>query len=589
MPDLRSLGPNELEAGELVDMTFDAVRGSLTPNAYSYGGLIAHGLAGQHLWDAGQTTWMSPASANAAVAGLWRGDRLGAGADATYLDGSTDATMTVWFEGEVWLDAASTESFGLAADAVAFVDLAQPGTTTFSRVVANSNPASPTTAAVATPVTGWYPIRVGFANNDGMLSFAFTHSDTAAGPQLAWSRDRLRARGSELSGALRTVFFRQILGGGDVNRLPISHVDDGTLLQATFPDPALQGAPASNDNWSARYAAQVYIAQPGSYTLKVTSDDGHELWFGGQTKSPNWAFNSPTPGTSSTVTATLAAGWNDLIVDYNQLTSNRKLAVQLTGGQLTAEIPRTLLRPVEPAFDRLAFGADDGSHLAQDNGGPNNPATAVMVVGAYAGTTQEMVTAIDVDYEVNSPHWNELRIDLESPTKRVNIASGNGVPNGDSLGQTSIPAGTGGQLGMLLGGPASGTWKLHVYDVQDSGNTGDSTLKSVRLTLHISGGPDKIARSASWTSQVIDATSNVIAIDGITWQARVPDGAGVQVRLRGCQQASCSDGPAWPGPVTSGMPFAIVPARYLQLRVDLTSDGSHEPELQSLTVPFRRT
>jgi subtilisin-like proprotein convertase family protein len=371
--------------------------------------------------------------------------------------------------------------------------------------------------------------------------------------------------------------------------LPISHVDDGTLIQTTFPDPALQGAPTNNDNWSARYAAQVYIPQNGSYTLNVSSDDGHELWFGGQTKSPNWSFNSGTPGTNSTVTAMLDPGWNDLIVDYNQLTGGRKLQVQLTGGGLNADIPRAQLRPVEPTLDRLAFGADDTTHLVQDNGGSTMPGTAILNVAAYGGSTAEKVTSIDVNYEVVSPHWNELRIDLESPTKRITIANGGGVANGDSIGQTSIAAGTGGPLGMLLNGPASGTWKLHVYDVQDSGSTGDSTLKSAKLTLHTTGGPDKVARSAAWTSQVIDATSNVIAIDGITWKARVPDGAGVQVRLRGCQQADCGDGPAYSGPVTSGMPFAIVPARYLQLRVEMTSDGSHEPELQSLALMFRRS
>src|SRR5207344_1294766 len=97
-------------------------------------------------------------------------------------------------------------------------------------------------------------VRIGFANGDGDLGFAFTHSDSA-GAQVAWTRDRLRARGSELSGALRTVFSHQILGGGDLNKLPISHVDDGTLIQTVFPDPAVQGAPASNASWSARYAA----------------------------------------------------------------------------------------------------------------------------------------------------------------------------------------------------------------------------------------------------------------------------------------------------------------------------------------------
>ncbi|HEX8106650.1 MAG TPA: hypothetical protein VF516_02930 [Kofleriaceae bacterium] len=584
--EMRSLGSNEFKAGQLVDMTLDAVRGSLTPNAYTYGGLIAHGLAGMKLWDHDHTTWMTPATANATVSGLWRGDSFATADDLTYVGVSNDQTMTVWFEGEVWLDATSTETFGLTADDVAFIDLARPGMTSFLRVMQNDV----ATAAVATPDTGWYPIRIGFANGDGTLGFGFTHSDSAAGPQVAWTRDRLRARGSEVSGALRTVFAHQILGGGGPSKPPISHVDDGTLLQnTTFPNPPLQGASTDNNSWSARYAAQVYVAQMGSYTLKVTSDDGNEMWFGGQAKNASWGFGSGNSNSMSTVTANLDVGWNDAIVDYNQVGGGRKLQVTLMGGGLNADIPRAMLRPVEPALDRLAFGSDDTSHLVQDNGGPALPGTAILNVAAYGGSTAETVTSIDVTYEVNSPHWNELRIDLESPTKRINIANGGGVANGDSIDQTSIAAGTGGPLGMLLGGPAGGTWKLHVYDTQDSGASGDSTLKSAKLTLHTTGGPDKIARTASWTSQVIDATSNVIAIDSLTWQARVPAGAGVQVRLRGCQQSDCSDGPAWSGPVTSGMPFAITPARYLQLQVAMTGDGSHEPELQSLALVFRRS
>jgi len=584
----QNLGANEFKAGQLIDMTLDAVRGSLTPSAYTYGGLIAHGLAGRTLWDHGHTTWMSPATAGATAAGLWRGDSFTETANLAYVGVSDDQTMTVWFEGEVWLDASSTETFGLVADDVAFIDLARPGTLSFTRVIEN-DPAN-RTAPVATPDTGWYPIRIGFANGDGTLGLAFTHSD-GAGPQVAWTRDRLRARGSELSGALRTVFAHQILGGGEVGKLPISHVDDGSLLlQTGFPD-VLQGASTDNSNWSARYAAQIYVAQRAGYTLRVTSDDGHELWFGGQTRSPNWAFNSSNGGTNSTVPVTLDAGWNDVIVDYNQVGGNRNLQVQLTGGGLTADIPRTQLRPVEPTLDRLALGGDDGPHMIRDGGGQNQPGTAMLAVDAYAGSAQETVTSIDVTYEVASPRWSELRFDLESPAgKRVPIAVG-GAFNGDKLDQTSIQAGTGGPLGQLLGGPASGIWRLHAYDIQDSG-TGpgnDSTLKSVRLTLHTTGGPDKIARTASWTSPVIDATTTAIAIDGIAWNARVPDGATVQVQLRGCQQADCSDGPAYSGPVVSGMPFGIVPARYLQLRVELTSDGSHEPELQSLRMMFRRS
>ena len=86
---------------------------------------------------------------------------------------------------------------------------------------------------------------------------------------------------------------------------------------------------------------------------------------------------------------------------------------------------------------------------------------------------------------------------------------------------------------------------------------------------------------------MIDATSNVFAVDAVTWKERVPAGATVEVHLATCAQADCSDA-AWSPPLIKGMAFAVVPGRYLQLRVDMTSDGSHEPELSGLAVTFRR-
>ena len=141
-------------------------------------------------------------------------------------------------------------------------------------------------------------------------------------------------------------------------------------------------------------------------------------------------------------------------------------------------------------------------------------------------------------------------------------------------------------LGGLLGGLANGTWKLHVYDVVAS--AGDSALTAARLTLHTTGGPDKVARMASWTSPVLDGQTNVFAIDGVTWDERLPAGATLAVFVRACRQADCSDG-TWPmAPVTKSAPFFVGAARYLQLRVDMTSDGTLEPELRSLVVMYRR-
>jgi len=56
--------------------------------------------------------------------------------------------------------------------------------------------------------------------------------------------------------------------------------------------------------------------------------------------------------------------------------------------------------------------------------------------------------------------------------------------------------------------------------------------------------------------------------------------------LAASSSADCSDG-TWSPAVTQQAPFAIAPGRYLQLRVDLTSNGTLEPELRSLSVMYR--
>jgi hypothetical protein len=139
---------------------------------------------------------------------------------------------------------------------------------------------------------------------------------------------------------------------------------------------------------------------------------------------------------------------------------------------------------------------------------------------------------------------------------------------------------------LLLGGPAAGTWNLLVDDVVS--DNGDSLLQNARLTLHTTGGPPKIAPSSSWTSAVLDATTEVLAIDGITWDERVPAGATVAVLVRTCQQAGCSDNPSWSA-AAKATPVEVPRGRYLQLRVDMTSNGSREPELHALQVDYRRS
>jgi len=257
---------------------------------------------------------------------------------------------------------------------------------------------------------------------------------------------------------------------------------------------------------------------------------------------------------------------------------------------VSGSIAPELLRPVEPAGDRLAYGSEETARAIADNGGAASPGTAILNVPAYGGGAPEIVTAIDVTYEIDSPRWGDLRFDLETPSAaRVTIpAPRNPTGSGDQIGQASLVSTTAG-IAALLGGPASGSWKLHVYDAAPGG--GASTLKSAKLTLHTRGGPDELARTAAWFSAPIDTGSMVFAVDGVTARARLPDGATLQVHAASCQRADCSDA-AWADGdalvASVAAPVAVAPARYLQLRADLTSNGSVEPELQSLAAAFRR-
>ena len=554
-------------------------RGSLTPDAYTYGGLVAHGLQGMALWQHGDTSWAKLDGVTPSGAGLWRGQSLANSDVLAYLGITNKSMVTIWFEGEVWLEAGATETFKLSGNDVAFFQIAPPGTTLYGPVSDNNAAA----VSIPTPETGWYPIRIGFADGDASSSFSFTHSDVG-GALIPWSRDRLRARTGELAGMSRTVFGRQILGGGQGSAPPVSDLEASDLLPQTgFATPP-QGADA--DDWSARYSGQVYIAQPGAYTLRITSDDGNRGRLGAGHGEANWARDSGTGNAITAVTATLDAGWNDLTVDYNQVGGARKLRVQLDGpGFADVEVPRDALRPVEPADDRLVFAGDGAVHAVPDGGGAGADGTAAMFVAGYPG---EAVAAIDLTYEIDSPHWAQLKVDLETPGgARLTIRDrDDGLGDGDQIAQLTIPAGHATGLGPLLGGPAGGSWKVHVYDVVAGG--GDSALTSAQLTLHTTGGPDRIARTASWTSPVLDAGARVLAIDGVTWDERLPAGSTLAVFVRACRQADCSDG-TWPAaPVGKSTPLPIGAARYLQLRVDMTSDGVREPELRSLSVQYRR-
>src|SRR5262249_43319137 len=113
----------------------------------------------------------------------------------------------------------------------------------------------------------------------------------------------------------------------------------------------------------------------------------------------------------------LTAGWNDVVVDYNEVAGLQQLLVTLDGpDQATGPVPHAQLRPVEPT-DRLTFASDDTHHTVTDANaaGPGTPGVATMTVHAFSSPTQEIVTGIELTYQLNSPHWDHLLVELLRP------------------------------------------------------------------------------------------------------------------------------------------------------------------------------
>jgi subtilisin-like proprotein convertase family protein len=281
------------------------------------------------------------------------------------------------------------------------------------------------------------------------------------------------------------------------------------------------------------------------------------------------------------VTTPLEAGWNDLVLDYNQAYGILSLALQITAGPdlSGAPIPQARLRAVEPRSDRLATQTLRGSarSIANDSG------VATTTVAKIDGFATEVVTELDVHADIATQHQEQLVFYLTKPGgSPVAIRTHQGVGSG---GGGTFPVEIVVTDPALIGGPPAGNWTLGIADDVVGGNS--STVSGFALTVHASGGPEQIALSGTWTSGVLDTQSIVRGIAQVMWNERVPaTRSPTQVTLRTCDQPDCSDDPPWSGAIAKNAGTTIPTKRYLQARVVMSSDGTHEPELDSLQITY---
>ena len=564
---------------ETLAMTIDP-RGSLTPNGYVYGALIARGVQGVKLWSNTDSDWSKTVTQTPTAIGLWQGNNLdinknGVGNRDVSVLGITNTSMTsVWFEGEIWVNAPG-ESFRITGDDTAFLYIALDGVN-FAKIAQNG------TGSAGVASSGWYPVRIGWSdgNNSGDIVFEANSNEI--------EHTRLRAATSMFRGMYRTVYYREVLGGGipSPERLPVTSIQDTAMLGMTSFNPPLPGSFTTGTtpfDWSVRWTGQFYAAAAGAYTMQITSNDGCRLRLG--TVADADRFDRASNGNATcTATATLVEGWNDLIAEFTHVDTTPSFRLNITAAPagdaalMGMAIPRERLRPIEPRALRAISKSDVTATTIQDNQ-PASFATQTVNVKAAPGETVVDV-AITARVVTAVPAQMNYRIQYGSTTQSITpsvVADPNPVTNSRiAYDVITVPANT----------PANGLWSIGIADNSNTNPDGDSQFEELHITLRTTGGREQIATSSTWHSPVVANDTNVSLVDYVMWNERVPAGASVAVRMRTCGMPDCRDG-EWSAAITNGMAPMLPPNRYVQLEVAMTSDGTLEPEVNSINVQYR--
>ena len=150
--------------------------GAIAPVAYYTGGLLQRGSDSGTFTDPSATTWATvqgyPATGKSAITWL---SAASWAADTPPSVGLTSGdTFSEWFEGEIWLEAGAW-TFSLLVDDHGFVEVAAPGTASFTRVL-NANWSTAGTGTFTAEAAGWHPFRYAIAEDTAATTAAASPS-----------------------------------------------------------------------------------------------------------------------------------------------------------------------------------------------------------------------------------------------------------------------------------------------------------------------------------------------------------------------------------------------------------------------------
>jgi len=533
--------------------------GFIGPAPYFSSGLRLSGIDSYAVTMA--TKWDDLAALPRTGTTFQRKAELGFGSGAPLGTGLTKADdITVLVEGEVYLDKIGPWTFELLASDAGFVELAPPGSSTFQRVVFDSNNKSQGTYMVT--AAGWHRLRGAVADASGEMTFDLRYNAPAApgNPRPIEPRD-LRAPGGGVAGLIADGFEDPyLMGPVDLVFVP------GTLGNLTLLDNPF-GLVIGNNSYSVRFTGQVLIDVGGAYELKLVTGQGHRMWLDGLSIADRFDAN---PQTSRTGMLTLEPGWHDLVVDLNRSSApSATLDLQVLSGPAWAggTIPLDHLRPV------VARGSNSTSaYVPGDTSIADMGAASRLVSVPLRG---DFVTSqVDAVFSFSHSDKSTMQVRIVSPSGASSTKVGFGQLSGSGahFQRTTMPAFTG------------SNWSFVFTDNLADLKTGTITYAAVSLLG--SAGTAPFAKSYRYISAPQEL-GVVVSFSPVKWALRqaTPD-TQVNVLLRTCDTPEACTAEPWT-PVAEDATPEVRPRRFAQYQVEVIGDGDVPTALDWIEFGYR--
>ena len=554
--------------GNVLDEAVIEPWGAVGPAVYLTGALIARAADEQLFVDFTGVEWpiLETSTANGHGTTTLHGRDYGfdgpRGLSLTSFD-----SYTYWMWGEVWLDAGN-HTWSLTADDRAFLDLAPPGSATFTRVVTGDFDATGIGAFNATEA-GWYGMRLALTEGFSGSELALLLQPPGDPAPVPVPPERLRTRVDALPGLSWTGFEDSRLLGAVPELGPFFWRADAIDYGPSNSDITDLGF-KDVDRFSMRWAGQVRIDVAGTYAFRLESDDGQRLWLDGTLLLDFW---DDAPHDQTTAPVELDVGWHDLVLDLSDNTGPQDVRLRVTTSAdpgLANEIPLERLRPAQARYER-ATGTVRAGAAIPDLG----EVSLDMRVSAPENAT---TIAVELGITITHGFWEEVGIVVAAPdgTEYTALAVG------------AIDAGGTRTERFTIAVPAEAARGIWAVKVEDAVGNDTGSVDGVELTVRYDGGEPPVATTAIYDSPVEDL-GDVVGFDSVTLTGRFPAGSSAQVRMRTCDVVTpegCVD-EEWSSPVASGEAPPVIGRRYAQYRIELLSDGDVVPFVDAIEIGYR--